>query len=176
MPSARYSFGATVWPELPTCRSIGSQPASQIGRDAAISAPSASASCCASGDVRLLLDAAADRDDPLGLRQVDRLLAPAGTAPPASGGSPTRRRSTASARTGAGDAPLRRLVGAERANLKRDEMRRRALRHDVGGQLALEHRPHERRLAAARVLTPVTSVTSARSRRAASFGAKSRVW
>ena len=30
-----YSFGATVWPELPTCRSIGSQPSSQIGREAA---------------------------------------------------------------------------------------------------------------------------------------------
>ena len=74
MPSARYSFGATVWPELPTWRSIGSQPASQIGRDAASSAPSASASCCASGDVLLPLDAAADRDDALGLRQIDRLL------------------------------------------------------------------------------------------------------
>ena len=28
-----------------------------------------------------------------------------------------------------------------RADLERDEMRRRALRHDVGGELALEHRP-----------------------------------
>ena len=44
IPSARYSFGATVCPELPTCRSIGSQPESQIGREAASSAPSASAS------------------------------------------------------------------------------------------------------------------------------------
>jgi hypothetical protein len=39
-----YTFGATVCPELPTCRSIGSQPASQIGRDAASSAPRALAS------------------------------------------------------------------------------------------------------------------------------------
>src|SRR6266852_5538255 len=49
MPSARYSFGATVWPELPICRSIGSQPSSQIGRDAAISPPSAFASASACG-------------------------------------------------------------------------------------------------------------------------------
>src|SRR5208337_3239902 len=41
IPNARYNFGATVCPELPICRSIGSQPSSQIGRDAAISAPSA---------------------------------------------------------------------------------------------------------------------------------------
>ena len=74
MPSARYSFGATVWPELPTWRSIGSQPASQIGRDAAISAPQRLGELLRERDVRLLLDAAADRDDALGLRQIDRLL------------------------------------------------------------------------------------------------------
>ncbi len=34
----RSSFGATVWPELPIWRSIGSQPLSQIGREAASSA------------------------------------------------------------------------------------------------------------------------------------------
>src|ERR1035441_1256966 len=39
IPMAKYIFGATVWPELPTCRSMGSQPASQIGREAASSAP-----------------------------------------------------------------------------------------------------------------------------------------
>src|SRR2546428_6021896 len=44
-----YILGATVWPELPTWRSIGSQPLSQIGRDAASSAPSASASFCTIG-------------------------------------------------------------------------------------------------------------------------------
>ena len=143
MPSATYSFGATVCPELPTCRSIGSQPASQIGRDAASSAPSASASCCASGDVLLLLDAAPDRHDALGLRQIDRLLRFLERRLrllPDRGRVDRHRRAP---RTGAGDAPLRRLIGAKRADLERDEMRRRSLRHDVGGQLALEHRPHE---------------------------------
>src|SRR5580704_9434478 len=48
MPSARYSLGATVCPEDPTWRSIGSQPESQMGRDAARSPPSVSASCLAS--------------------------------------------------------------------------------------------------------------------------------
>ncbi len=48
IPSATYSFGATVWPELPIWRSIGSQPASQIGREAPSSAPIASASWRAS--------------------------------------------------------------------------------------------------------------------------------
>jgi hypothetical protein len=37
-------LGETVWPELPTCRSMGSQPLSQMGREAASSAPSAVAS------------------------------------------------------------------------------------------------------------------------------------
>src|ERR1035441_3059302 len=44
MPTAMYTLGETVWPELPTWRSMGSQPLSQMGRDAASSAPSASAS------------------------------------------------------------------------------------------------------------------------------------
>src|ERR1700685_3763775 len=47
--TARYILGATVCPELPTWRSIGSQPESQIGRDAASSAPSTSASFCTTG-------------------------------------------------------------------------------------------------------------------------------
>src|SRR6266571_2752676 len=49
MPSAKYNFGATVCPELPIWRSMGSQPSSQIGRDAAISPPSALASASACG-------------------------------------------------------------------------------------------------------------------------------
>ena len=114
-------------------------------------------------------------DDPLGLRQVDRLLRFLERRLGLLADRRRRRPSTASARTGAGDAPLRRLVGAERADLERDEVRRRPLRHDVGGQLALEHRPHERASSPPPLLTPVTSVTSARSSRAASFGAKSRV-
>mgnify|MGYP003298052941 CR=1 FL=1 len=44
MPSARYNLSATVWPEDPICRSIGSQPESQMGREAASSAPRAWAS------------------------------------------------------------------------------------------------------------------------------------
>src|SRR5208282_5136716 len=49
MPRARYSLGATVWPELPIWRSMGSQPSSQIGREAAISPPRALATASASG-------------------------------------------------------------------------------------------------------------------------------
>ncbi len=45
---ATYSLGATVWPELPIWRSMGSQPLSQMGRDAASSAPNAFASSSAS--------------------------------------------------------------------------------------------------------------------------------
>src|SRR6266481_4158213 len=49
IPRARYNLGATVWPELPIWRSMGSQPSSQMGRDAAISPPSAFASASACG-------------------------------------------------------------------------------------------------------------------------------
>src|ERR1700680_4398185 len=47
MPRARYSLGATVCPEDPIWRSMGNQPESQIGREAAKSPPKASASCLA---------------------------------------------------------------------------------------------------------------------------------
>ena len=57
-------------------------------------------------------------------------------------------------------APLAR-IGAERADLKGDQMRCRALGHDVGRQLALKHRPRKRRRPAELALTPMTSVTSA---------------
>ena len=60
-------------------------------------------------------------------------------------------RRPSSARTGAGDAPARGLIGAKGADLEGDEVRRRSLRHDVGGQLALEHRPDERGVAAGRL-------------------------
>ena len=175
MPSASTASARRSGPELPTWRSIGSQPASQIGRDAASSAPSASASFCASGDVLLLLDAAADRRRSARPATDRRPAWLPGTAPRASGESRQASTATARARTGAGDAPSCRLIGAERADLERDEMRRRPLRHDVGRQLALEHRPHERRLRRRPCLMAVTSVMSARSSRAASFGAKSRV-
>src|SRR5579872_7221031 len=73
MPSARYSFGATVCPDDPICRSIGNHPESQIGRDAARSPPSASANCF-DVNIFLLFDAASDRNDNLRLRQIHRLL------------------------------------------------------------------------------------------------------
>src|SRR5271154_959746 len=49
MPRAKYNLGATVWPELPIWRSMGSQPSSQMGREAAISPPIALASASAWG-------------------------------------------------------------------------------------------------------------------------------
>ena len=52
-------------------------------------------------EVLLPLDAAADRHDPLGLRQIDRLLALPGTAPPASGESRAASTVTTDVRTGA---------------------------------------------------------------------------
>src|SRR6516165_8217683 len=58
MPSARYSLGATVCPDDPIWRSMGSHPESQIGRDAARSPPRASANC----------------HDDLRLREVDGLF------------------------------------------------------------------------------------------------------
>ena len=145
MPSARYSFGATVWPELPTWRSIGSQPASQIGRDAASSAPSA---------VGQLLRRRGRCSCPLMPRPTAtmRSACDRSTACFASwnGASGFWRIAAASIvdrqrRDRRRRAAPRRLIGPERADLERDEVRRRALRHDVGGQLALEHRPDERR-------------------------------
>ena len=79
MPTAMYILGATVWPELPTWRSMGSQPASQMGRDAASSAPRASASSWTSGMLLGFLDAAADGDDDLGGAQVHGALRLRGT-------------------------------------------------------------------------------------------------
>src|SRR5574341_893726 len=48
MPSVRYSLGLTVTPLLPTCRVLGSHPASVTGREADSSAPNAWASSSAS--------------------------------------------------------------------------------------------------------------------------------
>jgi hypothetical protein len=66
-------LGATVWPELPTCRSIGSQPLSQIGRDAAISAPIAAASFSATAIWSCALMPAPHGDDALGLAEIHGL-------------------------------------------------------------------------------------------------------
>ena len=186
-PSCRPGAGSR-----PRCRARGTASARRSGPSFRPGAPSAASrrrrsdatrrsrrrahrrAVCASGDVRLLLDAAADRHDALGLREIDRLL------------RLLKRRLglLADRRRVDGDAQrahrrrrraLRDLVDAIGADLERDEVRRRPLRHDVGGQLALEHRPDERRSRQPDALMPVTSVSSARSSRAASFGAKSRV-
>ena len=115
------------------------------------------------------LDAAADRDDALGLREIHGLL---GFAERRLGLLANRDGvdGAATVRTGAARALLHR-VGAKRADLERHEVRRRPLEHDVGVDLALEHRPHEREAAAAWPSTPMQSVTIARSSRAASLGA-----
>ena len=89
----------------------------------------------------LPLDPAADRDDALGLRQVDRLLRflerRLRLLPDRAG---VDRRSPPCA-IGAGGRAACRGVGAERADLEGHEVRRRAAGRDVGAQLALEHRP-----------------------------------
>ena len=64
------------------------------------------------------------------------------------GGVDRHRRARA---IGAGAAPRCRRVGAERADLERDEVRRRAGGRDVGAQLALEHRPREDRPSSCRL-------------------------
>ena len=113
-------------------------------------------------------------DDPLGLRQIDRLLAPPETAPPASGGSPAASTVTASARTGAGDAP-RAAWSARNAPIWNVT---KCGAGPCGTTSAVSLPWNIGRTNAGRaagVLTPVTSVMSARSSRAASFGAKSRV-
>ena len=74
MPSGEIELGATVCPELPTWRSIGSQPASQIGPRRGELGVQRIGKLLRERDVLLLLDAAADRHDALGLRQIDRLL------------------------------------------------------------------------------------------------------
>ena len=118
---------------------MGSHPASQIGRDAAISAPIAWASCSAIFEVLLPLDPAADGDDALGLRQVDRLLR---FLERRLWLLPNRRRvdrwlTRADRRRG---EPLLGGISAERADLKRYEMRRRSLGDDIRDQLALKYR------------------------------------
>ncbi|MNR05204.1 hypothetical protein D3C85_1212180 [compost metagenome] len=44
MPTAMYSCGATILPVCPTCRSLGTKPASTAAREAPTAAPSLSAS------------------------------------------------------------------------------------------------------------------------------------
>ena len=66
-------MGETVCPELPTWRSMGSQPLSQMGRDAASSAPSAVGQILNEGQILGFLDAAADAHDERRGAEIDRL-------------------------------------------------------------------------------------------------------
>ena len=111
-----YSFGETVCPELLRER--------QIFR---------------------ALDAPSHRDDSLSLGQIDRLtslLERRLRLFPYGGGIHVDVEPTHGSRCRASS----RLVGAKCADLKADEMRRRPLRHDVGRELSLKHRPDEHQL------------------------------
>ncbi len=90
----------------------------------------------------LPFDAASDRDDALGLREVDRLLgfAERRFGLLSNGAFVDGRRSRPDRR---GRPALLHGVGPKRADLKRRQMRRRTFEHDVGAHLALEHRPRE---------------------------------
>ena len=119
---------------------------------------------------RLLLDAAADRHNPLGLREIDRLT----------GLLERRLRLLADApctsivRARVPARALARRIGPKRPDLKRHEMGRGALRHHIRGQFALEHRTREHHLAAGRL--DGRDVGDERAVEAGGdFGAKSRV-
>ena len=73
-PSPRYSFGVTLAPDFPICRTFGSQPESITGRDAPSSAPERVGQLFGDRDVLRAADPTADADDPIGLRQVDALV------------------------------------------------------------------------------------------------------
>ena len=118
----------------------------------------AAASALGQRDVLLALDAAADRDDPLRLRQVDRLprllerrFGLLSNARPIDVGlDDAHRRGT----TGC-------LVGAKCTDLEAHQVRCLTLRDDVGCQLALKHRAGER--AAAGVFADAGAVGDQRS-------------
>jgi hypothetical protein len=73
-PKARYSFGATVWPELPILALHGQPAESQIGREGRKLRAERLGQLSSDRDVLFRLDAASDRDDPFGLREVNGLL------------------------------------------------------------------------------------------------------
>ena len=145
IPTAMYIFGATVWPELPTWRSIGSQPASQMGREAASSAPSASASLLHDRDVLGFFDAAAYRDDDVGRREIHRALRFAEKFERL--GADIGRRKLRLEILHRGRARLH-LVGAPCARLQGSEPGRGAAQPDVHVDLALEELTHEYQFAA----------------------------
>jgi hypothetical protein len=131
MPSATYSFGATVWPELPICGDLGAHcPGELFGER----------------DVLLRLDAAADGDDALCLAKVDGLLC---FAERRLGFLADRRRVDLHVhvldRRG---AALLHGVRAKCADLNGDDCGRTALRFHLRGEFPLKHRPRERRIGA----------------------------
>ncbi len=91
----------------------------------------------------LPFDAASDRHDALGLREVDGLLgfAERRFGLLSNGAFVDGRRRPSG--PGAADAALLDGVGAKRADLKRRQMRCRTLEYDVGAHFALEHRSRE---------------------------------
>ena len=145
-----------------------------MGRDAAISPPSASAKLLGEFDVLLLLDAAADGDDDFRLREIDGLLGfledlrgllrmhavgdldvygfDRAAHRPSSAWSPRK-------------APFWNVTNHGPSPAKRH----------VGGELALEHLPGEEQLAA--LVLVADGVADQRAASAvASLGAKSRTW
>ncbi len=173
IPTATYIFGATVWPELPTWRSMGSQPASQMGRDAASSAPSASASFCTIGMLSAsLMPRPTETMISAALRSTarcDSRNSSSGLVRISRGGK--LRRERLDRRGACGE-----LVGAERPGLQRGEVRRVACEADVGVHLALEELAHQHQLRRFRRDAPTTSLTATVPSAVASLGRKSRTW
>ena len=152
MPSARYSCGLTVLPDCPTWRALGIQPASTIGRDTLSVAPSRCGELLEAGDVVLLRDAAADREQEVGLGDVDvagRHLAEAGVlgARRAVDSPPARRARTGAAapapRAPAANAPARTISSVH--SLPGNRARRRACRRRRRARATGRHPSRARR-------------------------------
>src|SRR4026207_298140 len=73
MPSATYSLGATVCPELPIRRSIRSPPLAELGARPSQFGVERRGETLRDGQVLLCLDAPANRNNSLRLAQVHRL-------------------------------------------------------------------------------------------------------
>src|SRR6266478_4623683 len=136
IPSAKYNFGATVCPELPIWRSIGSQPSSQIGLEAAISAPIAfaTASACEIFSGALMPRPTATISGACVKSTADfaSLNSSSGLVRICSAFNSIARRS---------------LVRAERARLKRREPWAFTEKRDVRSGFPLKHLPHENQFA-----------------------------
>src|SRR6202047_4718370 len=156
IPSARYSFGATVCPDDPICRSMGNHPLSQIGRDAASSPPSASANCFASSIFFCsLMPRPTDTIISACVKSTAcfaSLKTSCGLFRTTASGTSTF---TVSIGAAAAPAPTRppppsrfAFVGGERAILKGHKVRPRARKAHVGHKLSLKHLPREQQLPA----------------------------